>query len=263
MRIHHLIISMLMSAASSTWAASLPVCLPAPDQRLCYADYNDDDVTLIEMYPGFVTLLEFQSDEQVIDALAGIPAAYEVVRTNNAVALRIKEAAPPSNLIINTSKRIYFIDLTQAKLPQATDSSVHLRTSQTYRIRWRYPADTLESILAKNREKKQREEKDAAAAVMAAKEDIPTPSQFSTEGDSSVCPRRATVRGLHTVAVFDDSQDIPSIYQVDEQGAENLVPRSMINPRTVSIHIVAKRLVFRRALAVCTLFNESLMSRAK
>ena len=248
--------------ASFAFAGSLPICLPAPDQRLCYADYTPDDVTLVTLHAGFVVRLEFEPNEAVIDLNPGIPDAYDFIKSASALVIRIKAKAPPSNLVVNTSKRIYFIDLRQAPTVSEKDELAHLQTSQLYRVRWRYPAEDFQSAISKQQ---------AQLASSAAKEKADTeafakaksPPQFSFEGDLSVCPRSATTKDNQTVVKFSESQDLPAIYQLDDDNTESIAPRSVVDSRTLVVHIVTKRLVFRRALMVCTLFNESLMASKK
>jgi P-type conjugative transfer protein VirB9 len=255
------VISALMYMQSAS-GGSLPICLPAPDQRLCYADYTPDDVTLVTLHAGFVVRLEFEPTENVTDLNPGIPEAYDFIKSNSALIIRIKAKAPPSNLVVNTSKRIYFIDLRQAPTVPEKDEAAHLQNSQLYRVRWRYPTDDLQNAIS-------RQQAVAAAAIAKEKAEADlfvkakSPAQFSFEGDLTVCPRSATTKENQTIVKFSETQDLPSIFQLDDDNTESVAPRTVVDNRTIAVHLITKRLVFRRGQFVCTVFNESLMGAKK
>lgn len=225
------------------------------DRRIRFVDYNPDNITRVHVVAGFVMELAFEAGEQVLDdAWAGIPSAYDVKSTGNSVIVRPKADAPPTNLVVRTTKRTYWFDLVQVpKLPVDQSKEVHNDARLVYKVQFRYPAEDFKQAMDEAARKRAAREKDVAPTKLNAAD------KLSYEGDMALRPAAASVRGSFTVLRFRDEQEVPAVYVETSDGTESQVNRSLDGPNTIVVHFVGRKLVLRRGQAVGAVFNERFM----
>lgn len=247
------------------------------DNRITFANYNADDVFLINCKNGFVTMLEFSNDERIINIATGFSDGWELIDRENFLFIKprayivkqeeqsiadengetvdIQNAAmviqPNSkdwktNLIVTTTKRIYVFDL-----ELLDDKEIN------YKLEFSYPDETkakakekaeLEHKIELEHQNKEKLETELNKATIPRNWDF---MMHINKGSETISPDFAYDDGVFTYLGFNNTKTIPSVFLYEFVGGE---PKESIlnthlkkdgNYDVLVVHKTAKRILLR------------------
>lgn len=199
------------------------------DRRVQTAIYSPDQVYRIQAAVGRGSLIQFPATETVNEdsglIATGDPSAWSIGanKAGNLVAIKpITDQEPNTNLIINTNRHTYLLEL---KLVKRTDET-------TYALRWIYPEPPKKEVAAVSR----RDLDPCSGPVQN--------NQYQRRGDKVIAPSEGWDNGLLTCFRFTGNGPRPVLYQVLPDGTETLA--DMHNEQNiVVVHGVGQLFRFR------------------
>lgn len=174
------------------------------DRRVQTAYYTPDNVFRIQAVVGRTSLVQFPANETVYEdsglIVTGDPAAWSIGanKAGNIVAIKpTTEDEPNTNLIINTNRHTYLLELKLVK--QVAD--------MTYALRFTYPDPPKKSVASRN----------------FNPDPCPGPiNTFQVRGDKAISPTEGWDNGTFTCFRFVTNAPRPVVYQVLPDGTERL-----------------------------------------
>ena len=153
----------LLALALSLGALEIPKSSKF-DKRITYASYNADDVFLIKVRSGYVSMLKFSEDERIVNIASGFSNGWDLAEKDNFLFIKAKPYAVDAkeqqtmfdesgeavefegasviqpnpedwktNLIVTTTKRVYVFDL---QLEEENS-----KTNVNYKVDFVYPSE--------------------------------------------------------------------------------------------------------------------------
>jgi type IV secretion system protein VirB9 len=255
---HRLVALSIVGVAAVTlvphpaFASETPV--PGPkDARVRNVTYDPDQVVTIVGSFRHAIEIQFGPGETITQAALGDTVSWQIAPVGNIVFLKPRERAGGTNLIVVTNvggaPRTYHFNLT-------------LGTTQTmYGVRFRYPREeramaALQVQLAQAQAAKAVETTITSAALDHAVIEGIRNMQYTVQGDSSLQPTEISDNGEFTVLRYPGHADIPSIFAVDVDGTETIVPYD-VREDFVVIHAVYRQIRLRRGTTVLCIYNEA------
>lgn len=239
-------------APHPVFAAETPV--PGPkDARVRNVNYDPDQVVTIVGSFRHAIEIQFGPSETVTQAALGDTISWQIAPVGNIVFLKPREKAGGTNLIVvtnaNGSPRTYHFNLTIG----AGDTM--------YGVRFHYPREekamaALQVQLAQAQAARGVENTITASALDHAVIEGTRNMNYTVQGDSSLQPTEISDNGEFTVLRYPGHADIPSIFAVDVDGSETIVPYD-VREDFVVIHAVYRQLRLRRGNAVLCVYNEA------
>lgn len=233
-------------------AAEMPVAGPK-DARVRNVNYDPDQVVTVIGRFRHAIEIEFGPGETVTQAAIGDTVSWQLAPVGNIVFLKPRERAGATNLIVLTNNngalRTYHFNLV-------------LGTAGTmYGIRFHYPRQeravaALETQLAIAQAAKAAETSIVGSALDHAVIEGTRNLQYSVQGDAALQPSEISDNGEFTVLRYPGHADIPSIFAVDVDGSETIVPYD-VREDFVVIHAVYHQLRLRRGASVLCIYNEA------
>lgn len=223
------------------------------DARIRSIDYDPDQVVTIVGSFRHAIEIQFGPGETITQAALGDTISWQIAPVGNIVFLKPRERADGTNLIVvtnaNGSPRTYHFNLS-------------LGTAQTmYGVRFRYPREeralaALQVQLAQAQAAKAIETNITTSALDHAVIEGTRNMNYTVQGDSSLQPTEISDNGEFTVLRYPGHADIPSIFAVDVDGTETIVPYD-VREDFVVIHAVYRQLRLRRGSVVLCIYNEA------
>lgn len=255
---HRLVAFSLIGAVAITvaphpaFAAETPV--PGPkDARVRNVNYDPDQVVTIVGSFRHAIEIQFGPGETVTQAALGDTISWQIAPVGNIVFLKPREKAGGTNLIVvtnaNGAPRTYHFNLT-------------LGTGEAmYGIRFHYPREeramaALQVQLAQAQAARAVETNITTSALDHAVIEGTRNMNYTVQGDSSLQPTEISDNGEFTVLRYPGHADIPSIFAVDVDGTETIVPYD-VREDFVVIHAVYRQLRLRRGNVVLCIYNEA------
>lgn len=254
---HRLVAFSIVGAAGLTlmphaaFASQTPV--PGPkDARVRNVNYDPDQVVTIVGSFRHAIEIQFGPGETITQAALGDTVSWQIAPVGNIVFLKPRERAGGTNLIVvtnaNGTPRTYHFNLTLGK------------AGAMYGIRFHYPREeralaALQVQLAQVQAAKAVEATVASAALDHAVIEGIRNMNYTVQGDASLQPTEISDNGEFTVLRYPGHADIPSIFAVDVDGTETIVPYD-VREDFVVIHAVYRQLRLRRGTTVLCVFNE-------
>ena len=239
-------------APHAAFASETPVP-GAKDARVRNVDYDPDQVVAIMGSFRHAIEIQFGPGETVTQAALGDTVSWQIAPVGNIVFLKPRERAGGTNLIVvtnaNGTPRTYHFNLT-------------LGTGATmYGVRFRYPREervmaALQVQLAQAQAAKAIESNITTVALDHAVVEGTRNMNYTVQGDSALQPTEISDNGEFTVLRYPGHADIPSIFAVDVDGTETIVPYD-VREDFVVIHAVYRQLRLRRGTAVLCIYNEA------
>ena len=233
-------------------AAQMPV--PGPkDARVRNVDYDPDQVVTVIGQFRHAVEIEFGPGETVTQAAIGDTISWQLAPVGNIVFLKPRERAAGTNLIVLTNNngalRTYHFNLVLGG------------ASTMYGVRFRYPRQeqamaALATQLAAVQAVKAAETSIVASALDHAVIEGTRNARYSVQGDASLQPSEISDNGEFTVLRYPGHADIPSIFAVDVDGTETIVPYD-VREDFVVIHAVYRQLRLRRGTSVLCIYNDA------
>ncbi|AHJ75589.1 P-type conjugative transfer protein VirB9 [Kosakonia sacchari] len=237
-----ILILCLFATSSITWGAAIPRG-STYDSRMQTIDYNNQNTTIVNARPGYVTTLLFAEDEAVIDALAGFQKGWTVIKNGNRIGISPNPVNQPvtdkrgnnvnriflptakdwkTNLFVMTSKRDYSLELNVLD----NDSP-----SQAFIIRYRYPDDerqrSAEARAANLKLQREAQEKQRTAAAFK-RASTPRNWRYNKRvagGSDSIAPDFAYDDGRFIYLGFSPGKILPSVFPVVNGQEHTITPR--------------------------------------
>lgn len=255
---HRLVAFSLVGAIAITiaphpaFAAETPV--PGPkDARVRNVNYDPDQVVTVVGSFRHAIEIQFGPGETVTQAALGDTISWQIAPVGNIVFLKPREKAGGTNLIVvtnaNGSARTYHFNLT-------------LGTGEAmYGIRFHYPREeramaALQVQLAQAQAARAVETNITTSALDHAVIEGTRNMNYTVQGDTSLQPTEISDNGEFTVLRYPGHADIPSIFAVDVDGTETIVPYD-VREDFVVIHAVYRQLRLRRGNVVLCIYNEA------
>lgn len=255
---HRLVVFSLVGAVAipfaphPAFAAETPV--PGPkDERVRNVNYDPDQVVTVVGQFRHAIEIEFGPGETVTQAALGDTISWQIAPVGNIVFLKPRERAAATNLIVITntggSLRTYHFNLVLGS------------GEMMYGIRFHYPkqeraAAALQAQIGTAQAAKAVENTIVSSALDHAVIEGTRNMKYSVQGDASLQPTEISDNGEFTVLRYPGHADIPSIFAVDVDGTETIVPYD-VREDFVVIHAVYRQLRLRRGSAVLGIFNEA------
>ena len=185
------------------------------DQHFQTVDYREDQVTLVELAPGYQVTIELAPDEKVDNLALGDSTAWQASanREGNRLFVKLMQLGASTNMTLVTNAREYSFEL--VPLPIATPT-------MPYSIRFLY----LKGI-------------SPAAAGPTRIE-----GRYHLTGSRPLRPSAISDDGSRTYMQWPGDVSLPAVYGLDADGHEMLVNGNMRDD-TYVIDSVPGRLVFR------------------
>jgi type IV secretion system protein VirB9 len=242
----------VMLAPHPAHATEVP--LPgAKDARVRNVNYDPDQVVAIQGSFRHAIEIQFGPGETITQAALGDTVSWQIAPVGNIIFLKPRERAGPTNLIVvtnaNGSPRTYHFNLTLGA------------GEAMYGVRFRYPREeralaALQAQLAQAATAKTAETNITAAALDHAVIEGARNMNYTVQGDAALQPTEISDNGEFTVLRYPGHADIPSIFAVDVDGSETIVPYD-VREDFVVIHAVYRQLRLRRGTTVLCFFNEA------
>lgn len=254
----HLVLFSAVGAIGATLAPSPARATEVPipgykDARVRNVNYDPDQVVSIQGSFRHAIEIQFGPNETITQAALGDTISWQIAPVGNIIFLKPRERAGPTNLIVVTnaggSPRTYHFNLT-------------LGTGQAmYGVRFRYPREehalaVLQAQLAQVAAAKAVETTIASSALDHAVIEGTRNMNYTVQGDSALQPTEISDNGEFTVMRYPGHADIPSIFAVDVDGTETIVPYD-VREDFVVIHAVYRQLRLRRGNTVLCVYNEA------
>ena len=247
-----LVTLMALAMTTAAIAEELPTA-GRRDGRIRTVDYKPDEVVLIATQLFTSTQIEFAADENITFVGIGNPS-WDVVSKNNFLFVKPRERHPAANLNVvteraNGERRSYQMLL--GIMPERS------RDPAFVLVRFAYSGDDA----VKRRQEgagKAATEKSAQADRVLARDEKTGPRNFaySVQGEADFEPIEVFDNGKVTTLRFKGVTEMPAIYLGKDDGAEELVPKSVAGD-AVLIHAIAKKFILRRGNVVLCVFNEA------
>lgn len=225
----------------------------AKDTRLRNVNYDPDQVVTIVGSFRHAIEIQFGPGETITQAALGDTVSWQIAPVGNIVFLKPRERAGPTNLIVVTNA---------SGTPRTYHFNLSLGNAGTmYGVRFRYPREeralaTLQSQIAQAQAAKAVETGVTTTALDHAVIEGQRNMNYTVQGDAALQPSEISDNGEFTVLRYPGHADIPSIFAVDVDGTETIVPYD-VREDFVVIHAVHRQLRLRRGASVLCVFNEA------
>jgi type IV secretion system protein VirB9 len=245
-------VAALAVAPHPAWASETPI--PGPkDARVRNVNYDPDQVVTVVGSFRHAIEIQFGPGETVTQAALGDTISWQIAPVGNIVFLKPRERAGSTNLIVVTnaggSPRTYHFNLVLGA------------GEAMYGIRFHYPREeralaALQVQFAQAQAAKAVETNIATAALDHAVIEGTRNMNYTVQGDAALQPTEISDNGEFTVLRYPGHADIPSIFGVDVDGTETIIPYD-VREDFVVIHAVYRQLRLRRGATVLCIYNEA------
>ncbi|MBX4335915.1 P-type conjugative transfer protein VirB9 [Bartonella raoultii] len=211
------------------------------DHRIRYVSYNSDDVVQIETVLGVATHIILEEGERYITHAFGDSEAYAFAHKGQHIFIKPKAELANTNLIVVTDKRSY-----KFRLQFRND-----RAGATYELAFHYPDSTSKDV-------------DDNSQHLAIERGFHQGAKgynlrYTMSGHQDIAPINAWDNGRITYFKFSANMDMPSIYVVDAEGNESLIPRTIVGSSNdiIAVHKVNPKWLIRLGKRALAVFNEA------
>ncbi|MGJ7915562.1 TrbG/VirB9 family P-type conjugative transfer protein [Massilia sp. LXY-6] len=228
------------------------------DPRIQVVAYSPDRVVPIYTGIGNPTLIEFESDEQIVDTPEGMVGmgdskAWQVGPKANKIMLKPMATQPDTKLIVVTTKRTYAFELISVK------KDMHV--APTMILRFEYPDTQARQSQAEATKHEAVTERLQQIAGNAADGDAAGARirnrNYMKRGEKSLSPSLVEDDGRFTYMRFDSTRELPVVYKLLPDGKEALTNFHMDSDTgTMVIHETAAQFVLRYGKAVMAIRND-------
>lgn len=247
----------ILAAAIAAATLSGPVAAktrPSPgplDSRVTFVKYDANQVYSVSGSFRHALQIEFSPNEVVTQAALGDTVSWEVVPVGNILFLKPREKGRPTNLIVLTN----YLGTTRSykfELGINTGPSV-------YAIKFRYPAEEARqaaelALLRQQARVATIETKVVNTALDHAVIEGTRNLDYWLQGASALQPSEVSDNGEFTVLRYPGHADIPSIFAVNDDGTEAIVPYD-VREDFVVLHGVWRELRLRKGGLVLCITN--------
>ena len=254
------------------------------DKRITYATYNADDVVLVNCKEGFVSIIEFEKDERIVNIATGFSDGWEVMDKDNYLFIKPKSYAIKSeeqNMTDENGAQIEFYGSSIIQ-PNATDWKTNLIVTTNkdkvytfdleigeidkinYKLAFNYI--TPKEQLDKEKADKELAERIAKEKALYQKEiernTIPRNWNFVmhvNKNSDNIVPDYAYDDGVFTYLGFNSTKTIPSVFLYDEINKESILNRHVKKDGkydVIVIHKTAEKILLRSGDKLVGIINK-------
>jgi type IV secretion system protein VirB9 len=227
---------------------------PGPlDPRVTFVNYDANQVYSVSGSFRHALQIQFSPNEVVTQAALGDTVSWEIVPVGNILFLKPREKGRRTNLIVLTTylgtTRSYQFDL-------------GINTGrQVYDVKFRYPAEEARqaaelALLAQQSRAQAIENKVVNSALDHAVIEGARNLNYWLQGASEIQPTEVSDNGEFTVLRYPGHADIPSIFSINGDGTESIVPYD-VREEYVVLHGVWHELRLRKGGLVLCITNRS------
>ena len=222
------------------------------DGRVRNVDYDPDQVVTLTGHFRHAIEIQFGANETVTQAALGDTVSWGIAPVANIIFLKPRERARGTNLIVITAgpagTRTYHFQLTMGTGPLM------------YGVRFHYPEQdsaraAAMSLLSEAQRAQEFEGNVVKQALDHAVIEGARNFKYAVQGASELQPSEISDNGEFTVLRYPGHADIPSIFAVNTEGAEAIVPYD-VRDDFVVIHAVYRELRLRRGIQVLCVYDE-------
>ena len=227
---------------------------PGPlDPRVTFVNYDPNQVYEVSGSFRHALQIQFSPNEVVTQAALGDTVSWEIVPVGNMLFLKPREKGRRTNLIVLTNylgtTRSYHFELGISPRPSI------------YEVRFRYPVQEARAaaelaLLAREKEVAVVETKVVDSALDHAVVEGKRNLDYWLQGASDLQPSEISDNGEFTVLRYPGHADIPSIFAVNGDGTETIVPYD-VREEYVVLHGVWHELRLRKGGLVLCITNRA------
>ena len=252
-------------ACNSALAAQMPARSPY-DSRIQAINYNAANVTEIMAKTGYATVINFSSDEVIIDIASGFTNGWDIKDNNNRVFIKpvafsnnseVIEPNPAqwnTNLIITTNKRVYTFDLNL--IPDA-------QKNNAYVVNFAYPQEIAKQRqIAYRKAEQERQEHLNKQTVDNDLEAMPSPKNWNYgmkvgKDSQSITPDFVYDDATRTFIGFAPEKSIPAVfyYQGNQEMMSNITTKQQGKYTVIVLMKTAPKLILRSGKQVVGIIN--------
>lgn len=211
------------------------------DHRIRYVTYNPADVVQVDTVLGVATHIVLEEGEEYITHAFGDSEAYAFARKGRHIFIKPQAELANTNLIVVTDRRSYKFRL----------QFRHDRNGAIYELAFRYP----DTAARQSRAAAERAKVEAGFHQGTGAYNL----KYTMSGDKDIAPVNAWDNGRFTYFKFSANADLPSIYFVDAEGNESLMPRTTVGDSNnlIVVHKVNPKWMIRIGNRALAIFNEA------
>lgn len=242
------------------------------DNRIGFVTYNPDDVFKIKAKSGYVTILEFDKNENIIDGSTGFNDGWEITQSGNIVhvkpkpyisefaedrdgnTIKQKSVISPNskdwktNLFIRTDKRLYVADLTLSK------------DRTQYKISFTYPKQRRQESIAKHKKRKAAKQQQN---IIRDLNRVAVPRNWHyvmkvNKNSGDITPSFTYDDGTFTYIGFNTTKTFPTAFlrEGDQESILNTHVKKIGNYDVLVIHKTAKLILLRSGSKLVGILNK-------
>jgi len=229
------------AAAVLTSCGALPAIGSEPvDARIRVLVYDADEVYRLKGYVGYQIDLEFESGETFIGLGTGDLDSLTFAAQDNHLFVKPRAGGADTNLTVLTTRRTYHFDYSSSeRRAEPAFGDV------IYVMRFVYPP--------------QRSDRGAAAVeheLTSAPHARPPNLSYGYRGSAQLKPVSAWDDGVQTRVRFDSHEELPAIFERNDDGSESLL-NFTVDAGELVVHRVARQLTVRRGSLQGCILNEN------
>lgn len=279
------ILLLTMILATSALALNTPKSSKF-DERITFASYNANEVFDIKCKYGYVSMIEFNSSERIVNIASGFSDGWELIDKDNFLFIKPKSyqinqeeqkmtdengeeiefsgssfVQPnttdwKTNLIVTTTKRVYVFDLNLIEGDEKLN----------YKVEFSYPQDKLKEDNAKKAAlEKAKIELENAMTLSVETERVNVPRNWDfvmhvNKGSETIAPDFTYDDGVFTYIGFNSQKTIPSIFLWDGINGESILNSHLKKQgkyAVLTVHKTAERILLRSGDKLVGIINKS------
>jgi type IV secretion system protein VirB9 len=248
----------LVSLACVCTAAASPASyephIPgSSDRRIHIEEYDPNRVVTIYTAPGNPTLIQFESDERIVDTPSGMIGmgdgkAWSIGPKGSNIMLKPIAKQPDTKLLVVTTKRTYAFDI--KSIPDRSD------IEPTLIVRFNFP-DSRANLTKAEAARKDAISQRLAQTGLKDGTSLARNRKYMKRGDESLAPSQVEDDGRFTFMRFDSTRELPVVYKLLPDGREALTNFHMDSDSgTMVIHETAANFILRYGKAVMAIRND-------
>lgn len=245
--------------ASTLLSGAMAETIPEPgaaDSRIRVVTYNPRNVVRLNTFFGVSTHVKFSESEQIKDVAVGDDLAWKVIPRGNNMFIKPTAKEGDTNITVVTNKRIY--QFVAVVLNEKNQKKAWANRELIYSLSFRYPDEDkdLASAQAKAEAEKARRA-DVKSRLSRAPSKAGHNMDYWIAGSKEVSPSGAYDDGRFVYLIFNNTAEMPAVYETDETGKESLVNTHLTSGNTIVVHRLAEKVTLRKGDFVASVWNKS------
>lgn len=254
------------------------------DKRITYTTYNADDVVLIKCKEGYVSIIEFEKDERILNIATGFSDGWEVMDKDNYLFIKPKSyvmKAEEQNMSDENGEKVEFYGSSVIQ-PNPTDWKTNLIITTNkdkiytfdlelgeankinYKLAFNYitPKEQLDKAQAQKEIAEKQAKEKAEYQKEIERNTIPRNWNFVmhvNKDSQTIAPDFAYDDGVFTYLGFSSTKTIPSVFLYDEVNKESILNNHIKKDGkydVIVIHKTAENILLRSGNKLVGIVNK-------